>query len=354
MQFNLLKKLSARAALPPGTLTPPPDDQLETSIDMAVYDKDDFILQENIPAANLSAPLKDGRRLWIRMTGLASLDAIKKAGEIFSLHQLLLEDVTNTAHRPKTEEFDDYLFMVIRLLDFDEKSIRINTNHVSIVMGTDWLITFEERPSRQLDGVMDRLRQGRGRLPTHGIDYLTYAVLDSIVDSYFITMADLIAVAEPIEQQVLRNPAGVSPNTLYEIKNQAGRLHRLLWPLREVTAHLERDESGLFSPAVEPFLRDLYDHTTQVVELADSIREQVSGLVELHLSVMGYRTNEVMRVLTVIASIFIPLTFIAGLYGMNFKYMPELDLPYAYPVALAAMGGVALGLLIFFKKKKWL
>lgn len=354
MQFNLLKRLSARAALPPGTLTPPHDDQFKTSVDMAIYNKEGFKLQENASAKELCTPPQEGTRRWVRLKGLATLETIKMVGDIYKLHPLLLEDVTNTAHRPKIEEFDDYLFIVARLLQFDAEVISIGTNHVSMVMGDNWLITFEERPSKQLDRVMERLRQRRGRLPAHGTDYLTYAVLDAIVDSYFITMAEIIAVAEPLEQQVLNDPANVSPNTLYEIKNQAGRLHRLLWPLREMASHLERDESGLFSPAVEPFLRDLYDHTMQVVESADSIREQVSGLVELHLSIQGNRTNEVMRVLTVIASIFIPLTFIAGLYGMNFKYMPELEWPYAYPAALAGMAGVALGLLVFFKKKKWL
>lgn len=353
MQFNLLKKLSARAALPPGTLAPPHEDQITSTIDLLAYNKDKFDYQEGVGAESLGTH-PDGMRLWVRVKGLATLEVIQKIGEIYNLHPLLLEDVTNTAHRPKTEEFDNYLFMIVRLLHFDSDAVQVHTRHLSMVMGDNWLITFEEQPSRQLDWVMDRLRQRRGRLTSFGVDYLTYAVLDSVVDSYFVTMAELINAAEPIEQQVLNDPAKVSPNTLYEIKNQAARLRRLLWPLREMVSYLERDESGLFGPEVEPFLRDLYDHTMQVAESAESIREQVSGLVELHLSVQGNRTNEVMRVLTVIASIFIPLTFIAGLYGMNFKYMPELDLPYAYPVTLAGMGAVAVGLIVFFKKKKWL
>ena len=292
---------------------------------------------------------------WLRVRGVSDLDNISLVGERFGLHALVLEDVINTNHRPKLEDFEDYLFLVGRRLKIDPETMELTQKQSSLVLGPGWVVSFGENPeSTAFAPMVERLRKGVGRSRKLGADYLFSALLDIMVDSYFQVVEELEDRVEDIEDEVMDRPTDSVLTRIYHLKRQALQLRRILWPMREAANALIRDEFPLISDQVLPFVRDIYDHANQVLEAADALRENLSALLDLCLSQAGNRMNQVMKVLTIIATIFIPLTFLAGLYGMNFKFMPELDLPWAYPAVLAVMALLALVMILYFKKKRWL
>jgi magnesium transporter len=260
----------------------------------------------------------------------------------------------NTRQRPKIEAYDDYLHTVIKMLDYETETGEITTEQVSLVLKNNILLTFQERPGDVLDPIRERLQKGLGRIRKSGTDYLAYAIVDAIVDRYFYILEIMGERLEILEEAVLEDPSKEIVNEIYSIKRQLLTLRHAVWPLREQVNSLRKGESPFIQEGTLIFLSDLHDHIMQVIDTVENYREMVAGLLDLYLSSLSNRMNEVMRILTVIATIFIPLTFIAGIYGMNFHFMPELSWKWAYPLCWLAMIGIGAGMVMWFRRKKWL
>ena len=291
---------------------------------------------------------------WVNVDGLHDTGLIGRIGERFELHRLLLEDIVSPIQRPKIEEYGDHFFMVVKMLGFDSETETVTAEQVSFVVGPGFVFSFQERPGDVFEQVRQRLREKKGRIRERGTDYLAYALIDAIVDSYFKILERVGDVIEEIEEAVLSDPALDVMHRTHHLKREMLVLRRAVWPLREVLGSLYRGEVELMSPETQVFTRDVYDHAVQVIDSVETLREVLSGAMDLYMSSVSNRMNEVMKVLTIIATIFIPLSFFAGLYGMNFSYMPELGIRWAYPALLTFMAGVALGMVWYFRRKGWL
>jgi magnesium transporter len=318
------------------------------------YDQD--VLEERrLPtAATFRELAASDRSTWINVDGLNDVDLIREIGSAFELHPLVLEDLVHTGQRPKVEEYDQYFFVVLRMLTLDRSTLSVKNEQVGIVLGDGYVLSFQERAGDVWQGVRDRLRGKSRRIRGRGADYLAYALIDAIVDNYFNILESFAEQVELLEEEVLEAPSQGTMHRIHNLRREMFVVRRAVWPLRELSNSLVRTESTLIDEGTQVFLRDVYDHTIQVVDAAETLREVVSGLMDLYLSSVSNRMNEIMKVLTIMASIFIPLTFLAGIYGMNFETMPELGFPWAYPALLSIMAAMAVGLLIFFKKKGWL
>ncbi len=291
---------------------------------------------------------------WINVNGIHDIDLIDRIGKAFDLHPLVLEDIVNTNQRPKIEDFDEYLFIVLKMIFYQEKTSEVVIEQVSIVLGKNFVLSFQEREGDVFDGVRQRIRNGKGKIKKSGSDYLAYALIDAVVDSYFSILEAIGEKIELLEEKVMKNPSPKELNTIYRLKHDLIFLRKSVWPLREVISGMQREESKLITKHTLLFLRDVYDHTIQVIDTVETYRDMVSGMMDIYLSSISNKMNEVMKVLTIIATIFIPLTFIAGIYGMNFKYMPELEIPWAYPLLWIIMLSIGITMFLFFRKKKWL
>ena len=313
----------------------------------------------------LMSHLDNQRVTWINIDGLGDVEVLRTLGTQFNLHPLALEDVLDTAQRPKVEQYDNYLFIVAHMIYTNRDKVMCG-EQVSMFLGKHFLITLQEEAEFDVfEPVRVRIRNTTGTIRKMGPDYLAYALLDSIIDHYYPVLEDVGAKIELIEEDLVELKPGSSPvGQLHGYKRRLARIRRFVWPVRELINVLMHDEGGLVTKATKVYLRDCYDHTVQLMDLVESYRDVVSGLMDLYLSAVGIRTNEIMRVLTVISSVFIPLTFIAGVYGMNFQRevdgkklllnMPELYSPYGYIGCLVFMLGVAIFQFLYFKKKRWL
>jgi magnesium transporter len=291
---------------------------------------------------------------WLNIDGVHKPEIIEQVGKSFGVHPLALEDIANTGQRPKVEDFEDYIFVVLRMLMFDEKENQTKTEQISMVLGPDFVVAFQERQGDVFDIIRERLRSNKGRIRKMSADYLAYSLIDAIVDNYFMVLEKLGEAIEEIEDKLVTEPKSETLQAIHDLKREIVFLRKSVWPLREVISRLERSESSLISKTTLVYLRDVYDHTIQVMDSVDTFRDTLSGMLDIYLSSVSNRMNEIMKVLTVIATIFIPLTFLAGIYGMNFKAMPELDQPWGYPAVLILMLTIAVVMLIYFRKRKWL
>lgn len=336
-----------------------------TKIHLIEYDKDTFEEREVTDITELSEHLNKKKITWINIDGLGDVNALKTLGEQFNLHPLAIEDVWNTGQRPKTEVFPDYIFIVAQMV-YQNSDTNICGEQVSMFLGKNFLITVQEEDEYDVfNPVRARIRSGHGAIRKSQVDYLAYALLDTIIDHYYPVLEGLGTAIEELEDDLLKSPSREMVLTLHEYKRNLTQLRRFVWPLRDVINSLLHDTSGYITDTSKVFLRDCYDHTVQLMDLVESYKELTSGLMELYHSSVGLRTNEVMRVLTVITSIFIPLTFIVGVYGMNFApqtqsgdklplNMPELYQPHGYIGVMSIMALIAVVQLIIFKKMKWL
>jgi magnesium transporter len=297
---------------------------------------------------------------WVNIDGVHEPSVLAKIGEKLNLHQLLLEDVAHTDQRPKLEDFDDRLYIVMRMLsvsrveDNDEvEEFRVASEQISLVLGTNFVLTFQEDPVDVFEPVRRRLRENKGKIRKMGPDYLTYALLDVVVDNYFTVLELFGDQAEELEEEVMENPTSETLRDVQHMKRALIQMRRAVWPLRDVLNVMIRGDSKLIRKATIVFLRDVYDHTIRVVDIMESFREMVGGLLDIYLSTVSNRMNEVMKVLTIMATIFIPLTFIAGIYGMNFDNMPELHWPWGYWYVWGIMMAVGMVMLLYFRRKRW-
>jgi magnesium transporter len=282
------------------------------------------------------------------------VDFIGKLGEYFGLHSLVMEDIVHTEQRAKIEDFDDYIFIILKMLTYDDNEDRIMEEQFSMVLGPDYLLSFQEGHGEIFDQIRERIAHKQGRVRTSGADYLMYALMDAVVDHYFAVLEVVEDRIEEVEEGIIADPGPEKMQGIHHLRRELIWLRKSIWPLREAVGRLERGESGLSQEKTTLFLRDVYDHTIQIIDAIETLKDMVFGLQDLYHSSVSNRINEVMKVLTVIATIFIPLTFIAGVYGMNFKQMPELDWPWGYPFVLGIMLTLSVVMLVWFRKKRFL
>ncbi|SMP38694.1 magnesium transporter [Desulfonatronum zhilinae] len=291
---------------------------------------------------------------WINVDGLHQVDVVTTLGREFNLSALVLEDILNTDHRPKLEIHDDFLFIVVKMLVPEPARDSFRVEQLSLILGDAFLLSFQESEGDVFDAIRQRITIGKGRIRQSGPDYLAYALLDAVVDNYFLVLETISTELERLEEALLSAPGPSDLHRFHRLRREAILLRRIIWPLREALAGLIRDDSALIKPETRVFLRDVHDHAVQAMDIVESLRDLASSLLELHLSRNSQRMNETIKVLTLIATIFIPLTFIAGVYGMNFEFMPELRWPWGYPLILLFMLGVAVTMLLYFKRRHWL
>ncbi|MFC1632117.1 magnesium/cobalt transporter CorA [Candidatus Omnitrophota bacterium] len=358
---RLIKRISKTIGLAPGTLMHVGEKRTER-IKITVIDYDEKEFQEKeIKTVEESFHFRDTSTVtWINIDGIHDVKIIEKIGSHFGFHPLMMEDIVNTGQRPKLEDFESYIFIVLKMLYFDEKAGEINAEQVSLIIGSNFVISFQEKEGDVFNPLRERIRSAKGRIRKTDADYLAYSLLDAIVDNYFLILEKSGEKIGAIEEKVVANPAPRTLQIIHQLKRDIIFLRKSVWPLREVVNILERSESKLIKKATRIFLRNVYDHTIQVIDTIETYRDMVSGILDIYLSSVSNRMNEVMKVLTIIATIFIPLTFIAGIYGMNFNSeasawnMPELNWKFGYLASLGVMAVVALVMMAYFKRKKWL
>lgn len=291
---------------------------------------------------------------WVNIEGLSDISIIEKIGKEFKLHPLMLEDILNTSQRPKMDDYDDYIFIVLKMLYYNENTNEISSEQLSFVYVDNYVFTFQEFDGDVFDGIRERLETAKGNIRKLGADYLIYGLIDSIVDSYFIILEKIGDRTEDIEQELMENPKKEVLQSIYKLKREMIFLNNSIWPLRELVSGLARTESPVFDKNTSIYFRDVYDHIIQVIDIIESYRDMVSGMLDTYLSSISNRTNDVMKVLTIFSTMFIPLTFLVGIYGMNFENMPELKWTYGYPIFWLLTIAIIYIMIRYFKRKKWL
>lgn len=351
---KLIGNISKKSGLIPGTLVKVGDKTSEkTNIRIIDYNENGYNekVTENVEEC---FDLKNNKNVtWINIDGLDNIDIIEKIGENYQLHPLMLEDILNTEQRPKLDDFEEYIFIVIKMLYFDKEGQAIIAEQVSLIIGKKFVISFQEIPGDVFENIRDRIRNTKGRIRKMDADYLGYSLLDAIVDNYFVILEKIGDTISELEDDLINNPDTKILKEIHKLKRDMIFLRKSIWPLRSVISNMLRNDNKLIDKKTLIFLRDLYDHTIQVIDTIESLRDILTGMLDIYLSSISFKMNSIMKVLTIIATIFIPLTFIAGLYGMNFKNIPEIKWDYGYYYSLALMGGIGIIMIIYFKIKKW-
>jgi len=352
-QFKFKRKKEPGAA--PGTLVHSGERKAE-EVRITVFDYNGSELTERTvdDVSECGQFIDTDTVTWINIDGLHEVKHLEDLGAQYNLHPLVLEDILSTRQRPKIEDYEDYLYLVLRMLTTDNAEVKIEDEQFSMILGDNFLITFQEKPGDVFDPVRERLRNPKRQIRSSGADYLAYALIDAIVDYYFVTLEAIGETIIDIEGELMEDSAQEDLESIHGLKREMIFFRKSVWPLREVIAQINRGESPLFHKKTLLYLRDVYDHTIQVIDTIESYRDMLSSLLDLYLSTISNKMNEVMKVLTIIATIFIPLTFIAGIYGMNFSYMPELQWKWAYPAIWGVMIVVTIIMIAFFKRRKWL
>lgn len=358
---RFIKKRRQKLESPPGELTYIGDEKHgPVDINIIDYNQENFKEFKTKNQEEAFNYQETGTVTWIDVDGLHDTEVIDDIGDNYGIHPLTREDIVNTDQRPKMEDLDDYLFLQLKMLRYNEETDQVESTQVSLLIGHGIVISFQEKGDDVFDPVRKRLRDGKGRIRGKGADYLAYALIDAVVDNYFLVLERIGDVIEDLEQELTENPNQETLENIHGVKRELIFLRKSIWPLRDVIGGLERTESDIIDEATRKYLRDVYDHTIQVIDIVETFRDMASGTLDIYMSSVSNRMNEVMKVLTIIATIFIPLTFIAGVYGMNFDpgvspwNMPELGLYYGYPVVLVLMLVLALAEVVYFRKKGWL
>ena len=291
---------------------------------------------------------------WINIDGLHEVEIIEKIGEYYDLHPLILEDIVTAGQRPKCDDYDRYIYIVMKMLTYSWKTESIESEQVSMILGKNFLISFQEIEGDVFDKIRERIRSAKGKIRKMPADYLAYSLIDAIVDNYFIILERINENVEDLEDLLVGEPDEKIARRILDLKRQLMSLRKSVWPLRETISRLDRTESKLISRQTRPYFKDVYDHTIQVIESVETLRDIMSVILEVYVSSISNKLNTIMKVLTIIATIFMPLSFIASLYGMNFRYMPEIEWKYGYVFALTTMVVITLIMLYYFKRKKWM
>lgn len=356
--FSEIRKRVQKIGQPPGSAFYTGDDlKSHTHITLVTYNKSGSNLEEyqdEIPST-LNEILQGKDYLWINVKGLANVETIKKIANIFELHPLTVEDILNVEQRPKVEEFSNYIFITIKVLDWAEKNSTFTTRQVSIVLGKKFVLSFQDSESSRFDSILKRLKKGtQKRILTLSSDYLAYRLIDAVVDEYFIVLEAVGDEIEEIEEIIIATPTTHNSRNIYKLKRMLLMLRKIIWPMREAVGHLLHIDNIFISKHTNIYFRDVYDHTMQAIDTLETFRDMISSLLDMYLSILTNRMNEIMKTLTIISTIFIPITCIASIYGMNFYNLPGINAPYGYVSAIAAMIIVALIMIIYFLRKHWI
>ena len=352
---RVVKERSVKSGLLPGTLVHI-GEKIDREIKITVTDYNEALCEEKeINALKECFYHTDPSIIsWINVEGLHEIEVIQQVGECEGLHPLVLEDILNTDQRPKLEDFGEYLYIVLKMLRKGEGT-DIATEQVSLILGVNFVISFQEGIKGDVfDPIRERIRNGKGKLRSMGADYLAYSLMDAIVDNYFVVLEVTEERIEQLEEEVMVSPSAETVRKLHKLKRDMIFLRKAVWPLREVLSAMTRRESKLISDQVALYLRDVYDHVIQVIDIVEASRDILSGMLDIYLSSMSNRLNEVMKFLTVIGTIFMPLTFLVGVYGMNFEYLPELEWHYGYYAVWIFMVALSAAMILYFKRKRWL
>jgi magnesium transporter len=351
------KKRSTKAGLPPGTLVHIGTKKgAAAQITLLDYDFNG-VRESQVSAAELSDKLKHAHGIkWINLHGLGDISTMEQIGTCFNLHPLVLEDIINTDQRSKLEDYGDYLYVVLKTFSYEKKGQdeRISSDQVSLVLGKNFVLSFLEANGNQFAAVRERLHSGKGQIRKLGADFLMYSLIDAIVDSYFLFLETFDEKTESLEAELIARPQPGTLHSIYSLKRENVFLRRSLWPLREVINSLQRGDSPLFNRNTLLYLRDVYDHTVHIIESVESLRDLTAGMLDIYVSSVSYRLGIIMKVLTVITTIFMPLTLITGIYGMNFEYLPGLAWHWGFFVVLGTMAVTTGVMLLLFRWKKWL
>jgi len=350
-----MKRTKQKVGLTPGTLVHVGERKIE-KVRIRIIDYDETQLEEReVKKVEECFPFKDKPTVtWINIDGLHDVEVIEKIGNQFGLHPLVLEDIVHTGQRPKLEDLGSHIFVVLKMFYYDQEKNEVEAEQVSVIFGENFVISFQERVGDIFEPLRERIRQSKGRVRKAGADYLAYALIDSIVDNYFVILEQLGEKIEDTEQELATDPDAATLQTIRAFKKEMIFLRKSVWPVREVVNSLERGESPLINESTGIYLRDVYDHTIQIIDTVESYRDMLSGMLDVYLSIISNRMNEVMKVLTIFAAIFIPLTFVAGVYGMNFGFMPELGWRWGYFTVLLVMAAIGATMLFYFRRKRWL
>ncbi|RJP83713.1 MAG: magnesium and cobalt transport protein CorA [Desulfobacteraceae bacterium] len=341
--------------LSPGTLVYIGDKTHEpVRVSVVDYTPDTIEEVNDLTTDDLQSFLKRDSVDWISVSGIQDTAVVETIGQLCGLHPLTLEDIVNTHHRPKMDEFDDYFFLILKMPRLDPADGSLAMEHVCLVVGNGFLLSFQEAEGDMFSPIRARLRLSKGRIRRYGSDYLAYALLDMVVDHYFGVLEQVGEEIETLQESVLDHPETGTLSDIQKLRHQLVLLRKSIWPLREVLSSLLRGDSAFIDEKLLFYYQDVYDHVIHVADTVETNRDQMSGILDIYMSSVSIKMNEVMKVLTVIATLFIPLTFLAGVYGMNFTYMPELEWRYSYPVFWGTVLICLLLMLIWFRRKKWL
>lgn len=353
--LKFTKKISKKSGAAPGTLVHVGERKTDQArITVVDYASDQFHEREYNTFEEAFAITDTAMTTWVNIDGIHDIELIEIIGKQFNIHPLTLEDILNTGQRPKVEEFEDYLYFVLKMLYVDEKTNEVRSEQVSLVLGNNFLVSFQEVRGDVFEFVRERLRKGKGRIRKGGPDYLAYALIDSVVDHYFVILEKIGIAIEDLEEDLLADSTADTMQSIHAMKRELIYLRKQVWPIREVINTVSKQELSLVQQKTVLFFRDVYDHTIQIIDTIESYRDVLSGMLDLYLSTVSNQMNQVMKVLTIIATIFIPITFVAGIYGMNFKFMPELEWRWGYFGVWGLIAFIVLIMLVFFKRKKWL
>ena len=353
--MRFIKRQSKKLGLPPGTTVHIGEQKVEKTI-IEVIDFDNENLQKvQMDSVQEIFKFKDtSTTSWINIVGLHETEIMQQIGQNFNFHPLVIEDILNTDQRPKIEFFDNFIFVIMKMIVYDTEKKTLNIEQVSIILGQNFVFTFQERRGDVFQPIRDRLMNGKGRIRSNKHDYLMYTLMDVIVDNYFVVLENISDDMEYLEESVTKSADQNVVEQIYNIKRELLLLKKAIWPLRDIVNNLRNEETKLIAASTEIYLNDLSDHTIQVIEVTETYRDLASGLLDTYMSMVSHHMNEVMKVLTIIATIFIPLTFIAGIYGMNFEVMPELHWKWGYFTVWGFMIVVFVGMLFYFRRKKWI
>lgn len=352
---SMFRESSKRAGLPPGQpLYTGVRTDIPFNISVFSYNSHELIEKENISIEELKNLSASDNFLWVNIEGINHVEQVKLICDFYEIHPLTMEDILSVEQRPQIDESENYLFVALKMLQFDQEKRKTLGEQVSFILRKNMVITFQEKKGDTFEAVRVRLRAGKGRIRNDGSDYLLYALIDTVVDNYFVVLEKFGDELEEIEERIMLQGRKRDFSMLYELKREMIHIRRSVWPLREVVSKLERDDIKLIKKSTRIYIRDVYDHTIQAIDSVETYRDFISSLSDLYQSVISNKLNEVMKTLTILSAIFIPLTFIAGVYGINFENVPEFSWDYGYAyfwILIIAVGSVTG---IIFKIKKWI
>lgn len=340
---------------PPGTIqyVGKPREE-KTRIDLIEYNESEVAEYKIERPENLKKYLKNDKVKWIRITGVHDAELITQIGELFQINQLELEDLSNTSQRPRMEERDSYIFQIYKALLLNPEDKEVSIEQVSLILGENYVISFHETEPKLFDSLRTRIITGKGRVRKMKSDYLAFTLADIMIDQYFLILEDIGDTIEIVENELITNPGGASQESIYRIKRRLVYIGRTIWPVRELINEMERSDHFLIHDENRIYFRNIYDHSVQIIESLDSLRDLTSGMMDLYLSSVSLKLNEIMKVLTIFSALFIPLTFLAGVYGMNFKFFPELGWRWGYAIFWGICILAAILMLFYFRRKKWM